>query len=135
MITMLQWQGGIRTFDAAMRLGTTPLNPEAIDTTRSLAAWGRVLELSTEARVMGGQPFSQDYATIEKQRVSLILPHPLALQDCSIRYIFQGNVHFGAGEYLESIVAFEAASIINPTDVTFYTNAAAARIKLCTPEQ
>jgi Flp pilus assembly protein TadD len=47
----------------------------------------------------------------------------------------QGNLHFNAGEFNESVLAFETASIINPTDATYYTNAAAARLKLGTSHQ
>lgn len=64
----------------------------------------------------------------------------------------QGNAHFVAGEYQKSIVSFAAASIIHPTDPTYWyvivrillrarliwprrTNAAAARIKIGSPLQ
>lgn len=42
----------------------------------------------------------------------------------------QGNDHFAAQDYKRAVVAFSAASMINPKDVTYWTNAAAARIKI-----
>ena len=81
MITLLEWQGGVRAFDTALRFGphsiahefgsgvdlldgTEETSPES----RPLQSWGRLLELSKEARSRG-MPFSRELAEQEKQRV------------------------------------------------------------------
>jgi hypothetical protein len=82
LITLLEWQGGIRAFDTAMRFGPHSITHEfgsgvdlldgteetSIDS-RPLQSWGRLLELSKEARRQG-MPFSRELAEQEKQRVS-----------------------------------------------------------------
>ncbi|KAK4692886.1 hypothetical protein P7C70_g9038, partial [Phenoliferia sp. Uapishka_3] len=118
-ITLLEWQGGVRAFDTAMRLGTAPimeglagdLSERKED--NPLQGWGHLLELSGEARVRG-MPFSKDLAEGEKKK---------------------GNAYFVDGEYQKSIVSFSAASIIHPTDPTYWTNAACSRMKIGTPIQ
>jgi hypothetical protein len=82
--TLLHWQGGIRTFETALRLGSKDregivgefgTGAELLDGTeegpkerRPLQSWGRLLELSSEARAKG-TPFSRDLAELEKQKV------------------------------------------------------------------
>jgi hypothetical protein len=84
--TLLQWQGGVRTFETALRLGAKDregivvefgTGMELLEGTeegpverRPLQSWGRLLELSSEARAKG-TPFSRDLAEQEKQRVRL----------------------------------------------------------------
>ncbi|GAA6013371.1 hypothetical protein JCM10207_000872 [Rhodosporidiobolus poonsookiae] len=127
--TLLEWQGGVRTFETALRLasrdkdgivlefGTGVEILEGRDTApvekRPLQAWARLLELSAEART-NGTPFSRDLAEEEKQR---------------------GNDYFAAGEYEKAIVSFTTSSIIFPLEPTFSSNAAAARMKLGTQSQ
>ncbi|GAA5838042.1 hypothetical protein JCM11251_006832 [Rhodosporidiobolus azoricus] len=127
--TLLEWCGGVRAFEAALRLGAKEREGivvefgtgiEILDGTeegpverRPLQAWGRLLELSAEARTQG-TPFSRDLAEQEKQR---------------------GNDFFAAGEYDKAIIAFTTASIIFPLEPTFCSNAAAARMKLGTAAQ
>ncbi|GAA5964758.1 hypothetical protein JCM21900_000193 [Sporobolomyces salmonicolor] len=124
--TLLEWQGGIRTFDTALRFGKAPIahewgtglellegKEEGREERRPLQSWGRLLELSKEARARG-TPFSRDLAEQEKQK---------------------GNEHFAAGEYEKAIVSFSTANIIVPTEPTFPSNAAAARMKLGTLPQ
>ncbi|GAA5942954.1 uncharacterized protein JCM15063_006169 [Sporobolomyces koalae] len=126
LITLLEWQGGVRAFDTAMRFGPHSIAHEfgsgvdlldgAEDTPldkRPLQSWGRLLELSKEARRQG-MPFSRELAEQEKQR---------------------GNDFFAAGEYEKAIVSFSTSAIIYPTEATFVCNAAAARMKLNTPAQ
>lgn len=72
MTTMLEWHGGVRAFDAAVRLGTAPIPELAPVDERTedapLQGWGHLLALSGEARV-AGTPFSKDLAEAEKKKV------------------------------------------------------------------
>ncbi|GAA5886523.1 hypothetical protein JCM6882_001672 [Rhodosporidiobolus microsporus] len=127
--TLLEWCGGVRAFEAALRLGAKEREGivvefgtgiEILEGTeagpverRPLQAWGRLLELSAEARTLGA-PFSRDLAEQEKQR---------------------GNTFFAAGEFEKAIVSFTTASIIHPLEPTYSSNAAAARMKLGTASQ
>ncbi|GAA5866205.1 hypothetical protein JCM8547_007202 [Rhodosporidiobolus lusitaniae] len=128
--TLLEWQGGVRTFETALRLGAKDregivvefgTGQEILEGTeqgvverRPLQSWGRLLELSAEARRMG-TPFSRDLAEQEKQR---------------------GNEFFAAGEHEKAIVSFSTASIIvGYSEPTYSSNAAAARMKLGTAAQ
>ncbi|GAA5900874.1 uncharacterized protein JCM6883_004682 [Sporobolomyces salmoneus] len=126
LITLLEWQGGVRAFDTAMRFGPHSIAHEfgsgvdLLDFTedtpvdsRPLQSWGRLLELSKEARRQG-MPFSRELAEQEKQR---------------------GNDFFAEGAYEKAIVSFSTSAIIYPTEPTFVCNAAAARMKLNTPAQ
>lgn len=83
MCTLLEWQGGIRAFETALRFGKDCSvfdfgtgvellegKEEGAVERRPLQAWGRLLELSSEARA-AGSPFNRDLADREKQRVSL----------------------------------------------------------------
>ncbi|BGP19367.1 hypothetical protein JCM10213v2_007456 [Rhodosporidiobolus nylandii] len=122
--TLLEWQGGVRTFESALRLGAPGRNgiiaefgtgegllkgtELSLPERRPLQAWGRLLELSAEAR-SNGTAFSRDLAEQEKQR---------------------GNEYFASGEFEKAIVSFTTASIIYPLEPTFCSNAAAARMKL-----
>lgn len=91
LCTMLEWQGGVRTFDAAMRLGTTPIVEDGTllvgggigvgvgavveqgrREEKPLQGWGHLLELSGEARVKG-TPFSKILAEGEKKKVRFLL--------------------------------------------------------------
>ncbi|GAA5921062.1 hypothetical protein JCM3775_004074 [Rhodotorula graminis] len=126
MITLLEWQGGVRAFDTALRFGRENIvdefgtgvelleyeEPGPVEK-RPLQAWGRLLELSAEARTKG-IAFSRDLAEEEKQR---------------------GNDYFAAGEHEKAIVSFTTASIIFPTEALFSNNCAAARMKIGTPAQ
>lgn len=71
LTTLLEWQGGVRTFDAAMRLGTTTI-PTVVSAEekalKPLAAFGHLLELSGEARI-AGTPFTAELAEVEKRKV------------------------------------------------------------------
>lgn len=82
MCTLLEWQGGIRAFETALRFGKDysvfdfGTGVELLEgkengavERRPLQAWGRLLELSSEARA-AGTPFNRDLADREKQRVS-----------------------------------------------------------------
>ncbi|GAA5984470.1 hypothetical protein JCM11641_006992 [Rhodosporidiobolus odoratus] len=127
--TLLEWQGGVRTFESALRLGARERegiiaefgvaegvldgSEEGPKERRPLQAWGRLLELSSEARA-SGMAFSRDLAEQEKQR---------------------GNEHFAAGEFQKAIVSFTTASIIYPLEPTYCSNSAAARMKLGTTAQ
>ncbi|BGP10737.1 hypothetical protein JCM10049v2_006629 [Rhodotorula toruloides] len=126
MCTLLEWQGGVRAFETALRFGRGNIvdafgtgvellegKEEGPVERRPLQAWGRLLELSAEARAKG-TPFSRDLAEQEKQK---------------------GNDFFAAGEFEKAVVSFTTASIIHPSEPTFAANAAAARMKLNTPEQ
>ncbi|GAA5993989.1 hypothetical protein JCM5350_008019 [Sporobolomyces pararoseus] len=126
LITLLEWQGGVRAFDTAMRFGPHSIAHEfgsGVDLldgsenspvdTRPLQSWGRLLELSREARKQS-IPFSRELAEQEKQR---------------------GNDYFAEGAYEKAIVSFSTSAIIYPTEPTFVCNAAAARMKLNTPAQ
>ncbi|GAA5902331.1 hypothetical protein JCM8208_007262 [Rhodotorula glutinis] len=126
MMTLLEWQGGVRAFDTALRFGRENIvdefgtgvelleneEPGPVEK-RPLQAWGRLLELSSEARTKG-IAFSRDLAEEEKQR---------------------GNDYFAAGEHEKAIVSFTTASIIFPTEGLFSNNCAAARMKIGTPAQ
>lgn len=83
MCTMLEWHGGVRAFDAAVRLGTDPIREEPTDGERHdeapLAGWGHLLALSGEARV-AGTPFSKDLAEAEKKKVGTFLFSGLELR-------------------------------------------------------
>ena len=81
MITLLEWQGGVRAFDTALRFGPHSIahefgsgvdlldgTEESPPESRPLQSWGRLLELSKEARSRG-MPFSRELAEQEKQRV------------------------------------------------------------------
>lgn len=81
MCTLLEWQGGVRAFDTALRFGRQNIvdeygtgvellegKEEGPPERRPLQAWGRLLELSAEARTKG-IAFSRDLAEQEKQRV------------------------------------------------------------------
>ena len=83
MCTLLEWQGGIRAFETALRFGKDCSvfdfgtgvellegKEEGAVERRPLQAWGRLLELSSEARA-AGTPFNRDLADREKQRVSV----------------------------------------------------------------
>ncbi|GAA6014739.1 hypothetical protein JCM11491_001959 [Sporobolomyces phaffii] len=126
LITLLEWQGGVRAFDTAMRFGPHSIahefgsgvdlldgSEESCVDSRPLQCWGRLLELSKEARRQG-MPFSRELAEQEKQR---------------------GNDYFAAGEFQKAIVSFSTSAIIYPNESTFVCNAAAARMKLNTPAQ
>ncbi|KAM0751060.1 hypothetical protein T439DRAFT_347679 [Meredithblackwellia eburnea MCA 4105] len=125
---LIHWLGGVRTFDVAVRLGTGPI-PEippplvGVDVVEAakaeegrvpekevLAGWGRVLDACAARGNMNGIEVAEN----EKKK---------------------GNALFVAGEYQKSLVCFIAASTINPLDATFWTNAAAARIKLGSTQQ
>ncbi|GAA6052167.1 hypothetical protein JCM3770_001251 [Rhodotorula araucariae] len=126
MCTLLEWQGGVRAFDTALRFGRANIvdefgtgvellegKEEGPPERRPLQAWGRLLELSAEARTKG-IAFSRDLAEQEKQR---------------------GNDFFAAGEHEKAIVSFTTAAIIFPTEPTFPSNCAAARMKIGSPAQ
>ncbi|BGP50990.1 hypothetical protein JCM10450v2_006916 [Rhodotorula kratochvilovae] len=126
MCTLLEWQGGVRAFDSALRFGRQNIvdefgtgvellegKEEGPVERRPLQAWGRLLELSAEARTKG-IAFSRDLAEQEKQR---------------------GNDYFAAGEHEKAIVSFTTAAIIFPTEPTFPSNCAAARMKIGSPAQ
>jgi hypothetical protein len=83
MCTLLEWQGGVRAFETALRFGRANIvdtfgtgvellegKEEGPVERRPLQAWGRLLELSAEARAKG-TPFSRDLAEQEKQKVRL----------------------------------------------------------------
>ncbi|GAA6059243.1 hypothetical protein JCM10212_006636 [Sporobolomyces blumeae] len=126
MITLLEWQGGVRAFETAMRFGPHSIchefgsgvdllngTEDTKNEERPLQSWGRLLELSKEARQQG-VPISRNLAGQEKQR---------------------GNDFFAAGEYEKAIVSFATSGIIFGTEPTYPCNAAAARMKLNTPSQ
>ncbi|GAA5984808.1 hypothetical protein JCM10908_003514 [Rhodotorula pacifica] len=126
MCTLLEWQGGVRAFETALRFGKD-YNVFGFGTgvellegkedgaveRRPLQAWGRLLELSSEARA-AGTPFNRDLADREKQR---------------------GNDYFANGEFDKSILCFTTAAIICPTEPTYMSNSAAARMKVGTIAQ
>ncbi|KAG0658511.1 hypothetical protein C6P46_005754 [Rhodotorula mucilaginosa] len=126
MCTLLEWQGGIRAFETALRFGKDCSvfdfgtgvellegKEEGAVERRPLQAWGRLLELSSEARA-AGTPFNRDLADREKQR---------------------GNDYFANGEFDKSILCFTTAAIICPTEPTYMSNSAAARMKVGTIAQ
>ncbi|GAA5995614.1 tetratricopeptide repeat protein [Rhodotorula paludigena] len=126
MCTLLEWQGGIRALETALRFGRQNIvtefgtgaellegKEEGPPERRPLQAWGRLLELSAEARTKG-IAFSRDLAEQEKQR---------------------GNDYFAADEHEKAIISFTTASIIFPAEPTFPSNCAAARMKVGTPAQ
>lgn len=148
MCTLLEWQGGIRALETALRFGRQNIvtefgtgaellegKEEGPPERRPLQAWGRLLELSAEARTKG-IAFSRDLAEQEKQRVRLISLGlaPSVESACSI-YLPQGNDYFAAGEHEKAIISFTTASIIFPAEPTFPSNCAAARMKVGTPAQ
>lgn len=82
MCTLLEWQGGVRAFETALRFGKDHsvfehgTGVELLEgkedgpvERRPLQPWGRLLEMSNEARAAGA-PFNRDLADKEKQRVS-----------------------------------------------------------------
>ncbi|CEQ43118.1 SPOSA6832_05019 [Sporobolomyces salmonicolor] len=92
-LTLLEWQGGIRTFDTALRFGKAPIahewgtglellegKEEGREERRPLQSWGRLLELSKEARARG-TPFSRDLAEQEKQKVRCGFPFWLSFPE------------------------------------------------------
>ncbi|GAA5863110.1 hypothetical protein JCM3774_001424 [Rhodotorula dairenensis] len=126
MCTLLEWQGGVRAFETALRFGKDysvfdfGTGVELLEgkengavERRPLQAWGRLLELSSEARA-AGTPFNRDLADKEKQR---------------------GNDYFANGEFDKSILCFTTAAIICPTEPTYMSNSAAARMKIGTVAQ
>ncbi|GAA6015262.1 hypothetical protein JCM8202_002404 [Rhodotorula sphaerocarpa] len=126
MCTLLEWQGGVRAFETALRFGKDHsvfehgTGVELLEgkedgpvERRPLQPWGRLLEMSNEARAAGA-PFNRDLADKEKQR---------------------GNEHFAGGEYEKAILCFSTAAIICPTEPTYMSNSAAARMKIGTVAQ
>jgi hypothetical protein len=75
LISLLEWQGGVRTFDMAMRLGsvTIPEVEEGGEGERPLEYVGKALSMSMEARAQGIN-FSRDLAETSKK---LVRPLPL----------------------------------------------------------
>lgn len=116
-ISLLKYQGGIRTFDAAVRIGRDPIGLRepviGIGSGKDpLGHWSRILDVLTwKLKGTGETPLFDQIAQSEKQR---------------------GNALFASGEYLRSIEAFASASLIDPEEPSYWTNAAAARIKLAT---
>ena len=120
IVALLKYVGGVRAVDVALRLGTGNLYAK-LDASgggpkenRPLQSWGRFLEISAELRATGGC-LDETVAEEEKRR---------------------GNDFFAKGDYQKAIVTFGTASIIAPArDPAYWTNAAAARLKLATPLQ
>ncbi|ORY66635.1 hypothetical protein BCR35DRAFT_308491 [Leucosporidium creatinivorum] len=126
LLALLEWQGGVRIFDEAMRLcggsggrgsletqvgGMRELGTVEERSKRALAHWGRLLDLATVARA-SGEEWNNELAEREKRN---------------------GNAHFGdhtPDAYLHSINAFATASLIDPENPVYWANAAAARIKI-----
>lgn len=67
LISLLDWQGGVRTFDMAMRLGSVTI-AELEGGERPLEYVGNVLTKSMHARAEGF-PFSRDLAEVSKKLV------------------------------------------------------------------
>lgn len=120
LVALLRYVGGVRALDTALRLGTGNLyatldgNGGGPKEDRPLQSWGKFLEISAELRV-GGGCMEEGVAEEEKRR---------------------GNEHFAKGEYQKAVVAFGTAALVAPaSDPAYWTNAAAARLKLATPLQ
>ncbi|KAK4057350.1 hypothetical protein OIO90_001416 [Microbotryomycetes sp. JL221] len=126
IVACLEWLGGIRLFDVAMRLcvmtidlnnhndTTTSLEPGHLNdevllpVDGPLACWERMVDLSVQVRSKGDK-VDKLLAESEKQR---------------------GNEHFAARRYKQAILSFSTASMIDPSDAVYWTNSAAARVKL-----
>lgn len=88
IVALLEWQGGVRTFDTAMRLCLCTVDVEEdepnliadeilLPEDGPLASWSRMLDLSTMART-DGITFDKHVADEEKQRVSAQLESRLS---------------------------------------------------------
>lgn len=143
MCTLLEWQGGVRAFETALRFGKDAsvfdfgTGVELLEgkedgpvERRPLQPWGRLLELSAEARA-ARTPFNRDLADKEKQQVSTDVYKSRKPRAHALLH-WQGNEHFAAGEYEKSILCFSTAAIICPTEPTYMSNSAAARMKIGT---
>ncbi|KAM0786970.1 hypothetical protein ACM66B_002388 [Microbotryomycetes sp. NB124-2] len=131
MLAMLEYVGGVRAFDTAMRLclNTVDVDDGAVvngvdgksepgslgddvllPVDGPLASWERMVFLSVE-QVAEGRALGKQQAEDEKQK---------------------GNQQFAAQQYPEAVVSFSTASLMVPSDPTYWTNCAAARIKIGT---
>lgn len=88
LLAVMEWQGGVRMFDEAMRLcggtggrgsletqvgGMRDLGAVEERASRALVHWGRLLDVATVARA-NGQEWSSELAEREKRNVSSDLP-------------------------------------------------------------
>ncbi|SGY41347.1 BQ5605_C003g02499 [Microbotryum silenes-dioicae] len=121
LTTLMAQLGGVRLLDWALRLsrdGTTRAETDARMTMqevvnipedkRSLKEWDRLIKLGVK-QVIKGAELNAGVADEQKQL---------------------GNQHFAASEWAESLTCFATASLIDPTDSTYWTNTAAARLKI-----
>ncbi|SCV66910.1 BQ2448_5556 [Microbotryum intermedium] len=121
LTTLIAQLGGVRMLDWALRLsrdGTRRAETDARMTMnevlsihedkRLLKEWDRLIKLGVK-QVMRGRDLNAEVAEDQKQ---------------------SGNQHFAASEWTESLTCFATASLIDPTVSTYWTNAAAARLKI-----
>ncbi|KAK4047098.1 hypothetical protein OIV83_005661 [Microbotryomycetes sp. JL201] len=132
LIAMLEYTGGIRTFDTAMRLclntvdadeGSETMDGKSVSSEPGslgddvllpadgpLASWEKMISLSMNLELVGRR-LTKQQAEEERQK---------------------GNRQFAASQFADAVVSFSTASLMVPSDATYWTNCAAARIKIGT---
>lgn len=122
LMAALDWVGGVRTLDAALRLSpvdsASKMNPLTEPSgTRPLQSWNRLLEIGKAIVRDANKSLTFDVERVAEEEKRA------------------GNASWAKNDYKKALVSFSTAALIKPDEATYWTNSAAARLKIATRDQ